>query len=46
MAIAARGQTRSEGRATTSRRSRSGMRTLVMVVGLGIFAIWTLMPFF
>ncbi|MCA1723574.1 MAG: carbohydrate ABC transporter permease [Thermomicrobia bacterium] len=46
MAIAARTRTQSEEGARTRRLQRSGVRTLVMVVGLGIFTIWTLMPFF
>lgn len=46
MAIVARTRPQSDERATTSRWSRIRMRTLIMVIGLGIFSIWTLMPFF
>ena len=46
MAIAARTRPQSKERATTRRWPRIRVRTLVMVVGLGIFTIWTLMPFF
>lgn len=46
MAIVARTRPQSDERATTSRWPRIRVRTLIMVVGLGIFSIWTLMPFF
>ncbi len=46
MAIVARTRPQSDERATTSRWPRIRVRTLIMVVGLGIFTIWTLMPFF
>src|SRR5438270_955798 len=46
MTIAARPRTRTDARAASTWWSRNGIRTVVMVVGLGIFTIWTLMPFF
>lgn len=46
MAVAARGRARAEGRAATGWWARHGVRTVVMVVGLGIFTIWTLVPFY
>jgi multiple sugar transport system permease protein len=45
MAVAARERTQAEGRAASTWWARHGLRSVVMVVGLGIFTIWTLMPF-
>lgn len=45
MAVAARERTRAEGRTSSTWWTRHGLRTIVMVAGLGIFTIWTLMPF-
>jgi len=45
MTIAAPARTKAQGRATTSWFARRSLRSVVMIVGLAVFAIWTLFPF-
>ncbi len=45
MAITAPARTQTQRRAVSTWWTRNGLRTIVMVVGLGIFTVWTLFPF-
>src|SRR5438874_1843244 len=45
MAIAASARSETRGRAANSWWARNGPRTVVLVLGLGIFTIWTIFPF-
>ena len=45
MAVVARPRARAEGRSLGTWLVRSGIRRIVLVVGLAIFTVWTLFPF-